>query len=463
MAAGGDRAGGDDRVGGAARAGLTRRLAEAALAVRFDALPADARRVARDCLIDWLGCCIAALDQPVGRIVADAAREEGGHPQATILGRGWQGSTAQAALVNGTLSHALDYDDVNLAVPGHLSVAIVPGLLALAEQRNASAADFAAAFVAGYEFACRVGRLVEPAHYANGFHATATIGCLGAAVACSHLLGLTSTQACHAIGIAATQAAGLKAMFGSMAKPLHAGLAAQTGLRAAQLARRGLTSRDDALECGQGFAAVHGRDFFAEAATAAPPGGFHLYGNLFKFHAACYSTHAAIEAAAALRREHSIDPRTVRAIEVIAGDGCSICNIQSPTTGLEAKFSLRACAAFSLLAMDTSGLEIWDRVSEPQVRSLTERVRVRLVPEMGLSDATVGIMLDDGRELRRTCDCGTPIADKALQSERVLAKFRSIAGPVLGARSTTLLCRRLDRFEAMPDFAEVFGILSEAA
>lgn len=416
----------------AAADGLTAQLVGQALSVRFDDLPVDVRRCAQDCLVDWLGCTFAGLAEPVSAIVTEAAVEEGGHPQATFIGRALRGSLGQAALVNGTASHALDYDDVHLAVPGHMSVAIIPAVLALAEHRQADGAAFAAAFVAGFETACRIGRLVAPAHYANGFHATATIGSLGAAMACAHLLHLTPVQAAHALALAATQAAGLKAMFGTMAKPLHAGLAAQAGLRAALLAAKGFAARTDVLECAQGFAAVHGTDFHVADALARPEGDFHLLGNLFKFHAACYSTHATIEAVAALRGEHAVDASAVEQIHIVAGQGCSICNIQSPTTAMEAKFSLRVAAAFALLGIDTSSLQGWGRATEHGVTIVRDRVQVELVAGMGLSDAEVVMRLRDGRELRRMHDCGIPMADKVAQSERVRRKFRAIASPAVG-------------------------------
>lgn len=430
---------------------LTATLVADALATRFDELPADVRRVARDCVADWLACVLVGLDEPATTIVSEAAREEGGHAQASFIGRAVKGSVLQAALVNGTASHALDYDDVNLSVPGHMSAAIIPALLALAEARGAGAADFITAFVAGYETACRVGKLVEPAHYANGFHATATIGSLGAAVACAHLLRLSPVQACHAVGVAATQAAGLKAMFGTMAKPLHAGLASQAGLRAALLAQKGFISRTDVLECAQGFARVHGTDFRVDDALARPPGGHHLLANLFKFHAACYSTHAAIEAVAALRREHALAADAVASIRVVAGEGCTICNIASPTTALEAKFSLRVTAAFALLGIDTSGLQTWDRVNDADVAAVRDRVTVNLVPGMGLSDADVTLCLRDGRELQRFYDCGIPMADKAEQSARVHAKFRALAAPLLGEQRCGQALALLEGFDGPAD------------
>ncbi|OZI18684.1 hypothetical protein CAL26_13325 [Bordetella genomosp. 9] len=436
-------------------ASLTRLLVERALALRHDALPADVRIVARDCLVDWLGCAFAALDEPVSGIVDALAREEGGHGQATVLGRAWRGTTAQAALVNGTMSHALDYDDVNLSVPGHMSAAILPALLALAEQRGRAPADVIAAFVAGYEFACAIGTLVEPAHYANGFHATGTIGCLGAAVACAHLIGLSPVQASHAVGVAATQAAGLKAMFGSMAKPLHAGLASQGGLRAALLAEKGFVSRTDILECRQGYAAVHGQDFHVGLATSPPASGFHILNNLFKFHAACYSTHSTIEAIAALRSAHGIAADQVARIEVVAGEGCSICNIQAPATALEAKFSLRATAAFAMLGIDTGSLRTWERFSDPSVAAMLAKVAVRLVPGMSLSDSTVTILHGADMSSTLTYDCGVPIDDKAAQSEKVFAKFRAVAQPALGEAGVAEVLARMASFDRQPDLREL--------
>lgn len=440
--------------------GLTTRLVEQALALRWDDLSSDARTVARSCVVDWMACSFAALEEPVAAIVGGAIAEEGSHRQATLLGGRGKASTLQAALYNGALSHALDYDDVNLTVPGHMSVAILPAVFALAEHRGATGEALLEAFVAGYETACRVGALVEPAHYANGFHATGTIGSIGAAVACARLLQLPREKACHALGIAATQAAGLKAMFGSMTKPLHAGLAAQAGLRAALLAARGLTSRDDALECRQGFAQVHGSDFHVDHALASPAGGAHLLANLFKFHAACYSTHSTIEAISALRERHGIAPQAVEHISVTAGEGCSICNIQQPATALEAKFSLRATAAFALLGISTSELGTWGRVTEPEVIDVRDRVRITLVPGMSLSESEVAIALRDGREHKLHVDCGVPMADKQVQWRKVADKFHALAAPVLGQGNAQSLMGALQGLERERELAPVMRLCS---
>ena len=298
----------------------------------------------------------APADPLVGMLLDEMA-EAGGTAQASVIGHRVRLPALAAALVNGAAGHALDYDDVNLAMPGHPSVAILPGLLALAELKGSSGREVITAFVAGYETACRIGMALQPGHYALGFHSTATIGSFGAAAACARLLGLDAEATAVALGIAGTQAAGLKSQFGTMCKPFHAGRASQNGLLAARLAARGFSSRPDLLECVQGFAATHGPDFSPEAALATPENGFHLFANLFKYHAACYMTHAPIECARRVRRDHAPSPDAIAAITLRLDAGCDrICNIPAPVDGLQSKFSLRQTVAMALAGVDTASL-----------------------------------------------------------------------------------------------------------
>src|SRR5215472_17919279 len=253
---------------------LTRVLAVKASSLSFDELPAPVRQIARQCVLDYLGVALAGAQDPLVQILLDETAEAGGSPQASIIGHSERLPALSAALVNGAAAHALDYDDVNMAMPGHPSVAILPGLLALAELKGSSGREVITAFVAGYEIACRIGSALRPGHYDLGFHSTGTIGAFGAAAACARLLGLDAEATAAALGIAGTQAAGLKSQFGTMCKTFHAGKAAQNGLLAARLAARGFSSRTDIVECVQGFALTHGPDFAPEAALATPEGGF---------------------------------------------------------------------------------------------------------------------------------------------------------------------------------------------
>jgi 2-methylcitrate dehydratase PrpD len=420
---------------------VTMELAERASATRYEDLPDDIRMLARQCLLDWLAVTLAGSREELSRILAEQAIEDGGKPAASLIGRSEKISAQQAALVNGAASHALDYDDVNLAMNGHPTVPIVPALLALAEERGASGADFLAAFVAGYETECRIGALVLPDHYGRGFHATGTIGSFGAAAACAHLLGLDAEKTAIALGIAATQAAGLKSMFGTMCKPLHAGKAAQNGLLAALLAARGFTSRTDALECAQGFAATQSSDFRPERALVDPPGGYHLRNNLFKYHAACYLTHAPIECARKLRREHAIDAGAVREASLKVDAGASkVCHILAPKNGLEAKFSLLLATAMALAGIDTARLDAYSEATaqDRALAALRDKINVDFEPGWPHTQARLKLTLNDGRTLEANHDSGIPERDLQEQGRRLEAKFASLAEPMLGKRARSL-------------------------
>ena len=417
-------------------ADLTRALAERAIALCYDELPAPVRELAEQCILDYLGVAIAGSQDPLVRILLDEMAEAGGSPQSSIIGHSVRLPVVSAALVNGSAAHALDYDDVNMAMPGHPSVPILPGLLALAELKESSGTEVITAFVAGYETACRIGAALQPGHYNLGFHSTGTVGCFGAAAACARLLGLDAEATAMALGIAGTQAAGLKSQFGTMCKPFHAGKAAQNGLLAARLAQRGFSSRIDIVECVQGFALTHGPDFAPKAALAMPEAGFHLLANLFKYHAACYFTHAPIECARRLRVEHRLTPDMIAAIILRLDGSCDrVCNIPVPVDGLQTKFSLRQTVAMALAGIDTASLDVYsaENTCDAALVGLRERVRFDWQHNWPQTLCELELELFDGRRLSTRHDAGIPAADIAEQGARLAAKFDVLVAPVLGA------------------------------
>ena len=418
------------------QADLTRALAERAIALRDDELPAPVRELAGQCILDYLGVALAAAQDPLVQILLDEMVEAGGSPQSSIIGHSARLPMLSAALVNGSAAHALDYDDVNMAMPGHPSVAILPGLLALAELKGSSGREVVTAFVAGYETACRIGAALQPGHYNFGFHSTGTVGTFGAAAACAWLLGLDAEAAATALGIAGTQAAGLKSQFGTMCKPFHAGKAAQNGLLAARLAQRGFSSRTDIVECSQGFALTHGPDFVPNAALATPAAGFHLLANLFKYHAACYFTHAPIECARRLRVEHRLTPEVIAGITLRLDASCDrVCNIPVPVDGLQSKFSLRQTVAIALAGVDTASLGAYsaENAREPGLMHLRDRVRFEWQEGWPQTLCELELELVDGRRVSARYDAGIPAADIAEQGKRLAAKFGALVAPVLGA------------------------------
>jgi 2-methylcitrate dehydratase PrpD len=442
---------------------LTRALAVRASALGYEDLPAAARQVARQCVLDYLGVALAGADDPLVRILLDDMAEAGGSAQASVIGHQARLPALSAALVNGAAAHALDYDDVHMAMPGHPSVAILPGLLALAELEGSSGREVITAFAAGYETACRIGAALQPGHYNLGFHATGTVGCFGAAAACARLLGLDAEATAVALGIAATQAAGLKSLFGTMCKPFHAGKAAQNGLLAARLAARGFSSRTDIVECVQGFALTHGPDFAPEAALAAPKGGFHLLANLFKYHAACYFTHAPIECARRLREEHSVTPDRVAGITLRLDASCDrVCNIAAPVDGLQSKFSLRQTVAMALAGVDTASLGAYsvEKAHDPVLVGLRERVSFDWQESWPQTRCELDLDLVDGRRLTAQHDAGIPAADLAGQGRRLAAKFDTLVEPVLGAPRARELRQIVSNLDGLSDLGDLARLAS---
>jgi 2-methylcitrate dehydratase PrpD len=441
---------------------LTLRLAQNSMSFGFDTLPESVLTVAKHCLLDWLGVTLAGSSETLSVILRDDALEEGGTPQASLIGNGAKVSMLQAALVNGSAGHALDYDDVILVMPGHPTVPVMPALLALAEHGGASGRDFLTALVAGIEAECRVGALMNESHYEAGWHATGTVGTFGAVAAAARLLGFDSAQCANAMGIAATQAAGLKSMFGTMCKPFHAGKAAANGLHAALLTRRGFGSRADVLECSQGFADTQTNNYDPAAALAGLGTVFHTPDVLFKYHAACYGTHAAIEAAATLKRERNIDPDQVDTIEVhVREANLQICNIEKPVTGLEGKFSLRFTAAMAMLGENTGLTANYNeaKTSDPEIVAVRDKIIVVPHSEMGLAEAQIVVNMKDGSAYRQSADVETPESDLARQWARLSAKFTDNATPVIGAARTQAL---IDAVGALEECSDIGGIVALA-
>ncbi len=411
---------------------LTLAIAEGASALAYADLPAPVRALARQCVLDYLGVALAGAADPLVRILLDEVTEAAGTPQASIIGHEVRLPALSAALVNGAAAHALDYDDVNMAMPGHPSVAILPALLALAELKGC-------------------------------FHATSTVGCFGAAAACARLLGLDTAATATALGVAGTQAAGLKSQFGTMCKPFHAGKAAQNGLLAARLAARGFSSRTDIVECVQGFAMTHGPDFAPAAALATPEGGFHLLANLFKYHAACYFTHAPIECARRLRREHGLTPEMIAGITLRIDTSCDrVCNIATPVDGLQSKFSLRQTVAMALAGVDTASLGAYsaENARDPGLVALRERIGFDWQNNWPQTLSELELGLADGRHVSARHDAGIPAPDIAAQGERLAAKFDALVEPVLGAPRTRELREMISELDRL---GEIGGLSRLAA
>lgn len=431
---------------------------------RAQPLRADVRELARQCVLDWVGVALSGSREPLAHLLREQAAEDGGAPAASIVGSRLRLSPRQAALINGATGHALDYDDANVAAQGHVTAAVLPAALAMAEARRASGEALLRAFVSGYDMAGRVGQYLGRAHYERGFHGTATVGSFGAACAAAALMGLDAQATAVALGIAGTQAGGMKAQFGTMCKPLHAGKAAENGVTGAQLAARGFTGRADLLEAPQGFGAATSPGVDTAAALAEPPGGSHLHGNLFKYHAACYGTHGAIEAVRALCVAHGLAASDIEGIVLEVEPGAQrMCDILQPATGLQAKFSLRLNAALAVFGEDTAAPDTYSDATahRADLAALRDRVQVRFMPEdWPRMAAAAHVTTRDGRVLQAHHDSSVPMPDLARQRELLVRKFMALAVPVVGTARALEIDRAVGALEHMEDVGVLMSLLN---
>jgi 2-methylcitrate dehydratase PrpD len=418
-------------IGEATAEPTTQRLARHILSYREARLSTSASIVAKHCVLDWFAVTLAAQEEPLLRLLRE---EIGSSGPATIVGTAQKAQPTDAALVNGSASHALDYDDCHHFV-GHPTVTVFPAALAIAEAERASGEALLRALIAGVETSAAIGSLVLPTHYDRGFHATATLGAFGAAAAAGLLLDLDEGQMTMALGLAGMQAAGLKSMFGTMAKPLQAGKAAANGVLAARLAKRGFTAHSDVLDVAQGFIDTHGRSHPSTEIRLTPPGET-IMDTLFKYHAACYLTHSTIQAITELRAAHDLWPADIAAIDIhVAPAHLKVCNIMAPKTGLEVKFSLRHVGALAAFGVDTAAIETYcdEMATDPTISAFRDKVEVH-GDGHGETAADVCLTLRSGVELRLREDVGVPVRDLPAQQARLKRKFNSLTEPVLGVQ-----------------------------
>jgi 2-methylcitrate dehydratase PrpD len=439
-------------------ADATARVAETAVSTRFDGLAPAVVEAATVGVLDWLGVAIAGANEPVARGLGDVVIGEGREPAAagaaTVFGRSLRASPLQAALVNATSAHALDYDDSLDALEGHATTPVLPGLIALAEARDLPPTRLLGAYVAGLDCAWLLGTMVNPAHYEHGWHATATLGALAGAGAAANLLELDRDACERCLGLAALQAAGLKSAFGTMGKPLQVGRAAEAGLLSALLVERGSTAPGRILERPQGFLRTYGADPRPRNDPLGP--GEHAVERLlFKYHAACHATHPAIEAIARLRAEARIEVDAITRIDVDVVPSLErICGVGVPTTGLEAKFTLPGAVAMALLELDTADPAAFsDRlVTRPDYLALLEKVAVHPVEGFGAWTSRVRIQTPQGER-----SCRVDISESippARTRAAVEAKFLALTVPSLGAAPAAALAQETLRLHELPSVRE---------
>ncbi len=439
---------------------VTEKIAAFVANTKADDIPQEMYDHARVAFMDWLAVTLGGQDDPLVKKLQTYTDKMGGSPQATLIGRKTKKSVADAALINGAASHALDYDDTLVSFLGHPSVTLFPALLALAEWQGKSGRDFLTAYLIGLQAGSAVGACASLDHYLAGWHATSTLGHIAAAAGCARLLGLNQQQTQYALGIGATQSSGLKRVFGTMCKPFHAGRASQAGLMAALLAEDNFTSAPDILEGEQGFFQALKGTINSDAIELLGF-GWEVVNLSQKYHASCHATHSPLEAALAAVTEENLALEDIAAITVHSSQlALDAAGKKSPQTGLEGKFSIPFCVANALVTGITGTRAFTDeQVNQPQIRKLMEKITVVLDPEKSGLEATIIVEDTAGKQIERFSDILQEIPPLEMKQKRVREKFIDLCQPVIGEPRTGETARDIDNLEnlgSMRIFAEKF-------
>ena len=447
----------------------TSHLAEFVTKSRWEDCPAEAVEAARRAILDCLGVMLAGSVEPAARLVTDVARAEGGSPLATVVGTPLRTGAVWAALANGTAAHALDFDDTNFAMMGHPSAPVLAAALAAGELTLADGRALVHAFLLGFEVETTMAAVMNPPHYEKGFHATGTLGTMGAAAAAGRLLGLDPGQTRAALALAASQASGLKENFGTMTKPFHAGHAARSGVLSALLAREGFTASEQAIEGPQGYFAVLGAGKREEQhlESLGAPWKILTSGVAVKPYPSCACTHSIIESALELQRTHRITPEQIA--EVTVGVHAAVPRIlihSRPRSGLEAKFSGEFSAA-AALCDGRVGMATFrdDKTDDPAIAKLMRRVRLVVDPEIpGDMErhmwTRVTVRFQDGREVSIAPRPVPGHPELPLSKDQLRGKFMDCARLVLSEDRADTVRQMLEELDACPDLRSLTAILS---
>lgn len=411
----------------------TQTLAEYIVSSSFDDIPDDVIHEARRALVNIAGCAVGGANEEAVDIAIETFSPFFGSPTASVVGRREKADPLHAALLNGISSHVHDYDDTLPKNYIHASSPVASALFAYAAANPVSGRDFVHAFILGFETVSRVGNATYPAHYDIGWHSTGSCGVFGATVAIGKLIGLDVQQMVWAIGLAATQAAGIREMFGSMGKALHPGRAAQNGYGAALLARNGFTSGRFGLEGPRGFAAVLAARSDLSKITAGLGEDFDLRVNTYKPFPCGIVNHPAIDACIQISSEQDVRPADIEAVELtVAPLVMDLCGKRGISTGLEGKFSVVHGAAVGLVRRKAGLAEYTDEtVMDPDVKRVREATVAR--PDASISEdgVRVEVILRDGRRLSKTLEHSIGNLKRPMSDAQLTDKFVDQAAHVL--------------------------------
>ncbi len=436
---------------------VTEALAEFLVASRWVDIPAAVRHEGARSLLNFVGGALGGCHDEAVSLAATVLAPFFGPAQASIIGRSERPDALNAAFLNAVSANVLEYDDTHLATVIHPAAPVVPGLLALAEQRRISGAALVHALILGVEAECRIGLAIMPTHYRRGWHITATCGIFGAAAAAGKLLGLDARRMAWALGHAATQSAGLVESLGSMSKSIGVGNAAKNGLAAALFAEAGFTAAEQAIEGRYGFAPVTSDSVDLDAITDRLGESWEILGNAYKPYPCGVVLFPVIDACLELRARHMPAPQRIAQI-VVRGHPLLLERADRPAveTGREAKVSIQHSVAVALLEGAAGLAQFEDAyVADPAVRALRSKVAVEKDDSVPVESALVTLRLDDGSSFSEHVRHGRGTPGRPMSEDELDAKVRGLAA--FGAPDVDApgLIAALRAIETEPDVARI--------
>ncbi len=443
--------------------GITKTLADFICGINFKKIPAEVVDLAKGCIMDFIGVTLFGSTHPNSKKMLAFVKFLGGNPHASGLGSSFKTSCPLAALANGYMAHVTDWDDTITSMRAHPTATIFPAILSLGEMLNVSGDKILEGYIVGVEVGAKIGRGINPEH-SKHWHATGTLGCLGAAAGSAKILGLDVNETRSALGIAASEAAGLRKNKGTSAKPFHAGNAARGGVVGALLVRDGLQANPDILEGQFGFCNVYcGEEHYhLERIVERLGDPFEIYspGIDIKQYPSCSRTQTGIDGILSLIEEHNIKPEEVDRIDCGVSYTTPLSLIHpNPKTGLEGQFSMGFCIAVALVDRKVGLRQFTDeKVNDPRVQSLMRkfhlyiRLDLKGVESSSSNACTLKVRMRSGEEYTKSVDKNKGSAQNPLSKKEQVNKFRDCARSVL---SESQMDQCLDLIEHMEELKKI--------
>jgi 2-methylcitrate dehydratase PrpD len=381
----------------------------------------------------------------------------GGRPEATVLGRKLKLGILEAPVANGFMGHVLDYDDTH-ATTLHPSSPVLSALLPLCERKPVSGKEFLLAYVCGLEAGVRAGR-ASPSHHKGGWHLTGTLGSMAAGVGAAKLMGCSHPEITHAIGIAASQSAGLQQNRGTMTKYLHAGKAAANGLMSGLLAQRGFTSSSEVIEGARGFCRIYSEVAAPDELVADLGKPWEMERNGYKPYASAVVLHSIVDAMIQIRSQIRIDPMRVTEIRMsVHPHVVSITGVMEPANGMQSKFSVSHSAAIGLADGAGGAYEYSDeRVRDPVITALRRKVKVEIDNTLDVDQARATVVME-GKEYNAFVEHQSGTKNNPMSDAEIEKKFMTYARQIIGEEASRKSAQLIWKIQTIKDVRELLAL-----